>query len=77
MSDNPEQNTNKEDQSATTQNLQILALVGKMRRMMRAELEHIHDRLDQVENTRVGQPKPIPQARRRDRAPASGEIDDY
>ena len=48
MSHNLEQNTNKEDQSATTQNLQIQALMGEMRRMMRAELELIHEHLDQV-----------------------------
>ena len=77
MSHNLEQNTNEEDQSATTQNLQIQALMGEMRRMIRAELELIHERLDRVENTRVGQPQPIPQARRRGRAPTRGEMDDY
>ncbi|KAH9769530.1 hypothetical protein KPL71_012036 [Citrus sinensis] len=44
---------------------------------MRAELELIHERLDQVENTRAGQPQPVPQARRRERALARREIDDY
>ena len=53
MSHNLEQNTNEEDQSTTTQNLQIQALMGEMRRMMRAELELIHERLDRVENTRA------------------------
>ncbi|KAH9717072.1 hypothetical protein KPL71_021688 [Citrus sinensis] len=77
MSHNLEQNTNEEDQSTTTQNLQIQALMGEMRRMMRAELELIHERLDRVENTRAGQPQPVPQARRRERAPVRGEIDDY
>ena len=48
-----------------------------IRRIMRAELEVIHERLDQVENTRAGQPQPVPQARRRERVPARGEIDDY
>ena len=33
--------------------------------------------MDQVENTRAGQPQPIPQARRRERALARVEIDDY
>ncbi|KAH9704975.1 hypothetical protein KPL70_011688 [Citrus sinensis] len=77
MSHNLEQNTNEEDQSATTQNLQIQALMGEMRRMMRAELELIRERLDRVEITRAGQPQPVPQARRRERAPVRGEIDDY
>ena len=46
MSYNPEQNINEKDQFATTQNLQIQALMGEMRRMMRAKLEHIHECLD-------------------------------
>ncbi|KAH9792603.1 hypothetical protein KPL71_004191 [Citrus sinensis] len=48
-----------------------------MRMMMRVELELIHERLDQVENTRAAQPQPVPRARKRERAPAKGEIDDY
>ena len=51
--------------------------MGEMRRMMRDELELIHERLDQVENKLVGQPQLVPQARRKERAPAKGEIDDY
>ena len=77
ISHNLEWNTNAEDQYATTHNLQIQALMGEMRWIMRAELELIHERLDQVENTRAGQPQPVPQARRRKRALARGEIDDY
>ncbi|KAH9697902.1 Endonuclease [Citrus sinensis] len=34
-----------------------------MRRMIRAELELIHERLDRVENTRAEQPQPVPQER--------------
>ena len=60
VSHNSMQNTNEEDQSATTQNLQIQALMGEMRMMMRAELELIDEHLDQVENTRAGQPQPVP-----------------
>ncbi|KAH9698149.1 Endonuclease [Citrus sinensis] len=51
--------------------------MGEMRRMMRAELELIHEHLDQVENARAGQPQLVPKARRRERAPTRGEIDDY
>ena len=54
MSHNLKRNTNEEDQSATTQNLQIQALMGEMRRMIRAELELVHEHLDQVENTCAG-----------------------
>ena len=49
----------------------------EMRRMMRAELEHIHEHLDQVENTRAGQPQHVPQAQMRERAPTIIEINDY
>ncbi|KAH9780480.1 hypothetical protein KPL71_008094 [Citrus sinensis] len=77
MSQNLEQNINEEDKSATTQNLQIQALMGEMRRMMRVELELIHEHLDRMENTRARQPQPVPQARRKERAPVRGEIDDY
>ena len=47
--------------------------MGEMRRMMRAELEH----LDQVANTRARQPQLVPRARKRGRAPTKGEIVDY
>ena len=60
MSHNLERNTNEEDQSAVTQNLQIQALMGEMKRMMRAELELIHEHLDQVKNTHSGQQQPFP-----------------
>ena len=40
-------------------------------------MEHIHKRLHQVENACMGHPQPVPQARRRERALAKGEIDDY
>ncbi|KAH9668448.1 hypothetical protein KPL70_021421 [Citrus sinensis] len=51
--------------------------MGEMRSLMRAELEHIHEHLDQVANTRARQPQPVTQARRREKTPARGEIDDY
>ena len=53
------------------------ALVEEMRRMMRGELEQLHERLDQVENSRVEQPPPVPQARRRERVPVREEVNDY
>ena len=53
---NLERNTNEEDRSATTQNLQIQALMGEMRRMIKVELKHINKRLDQVENTQQAIP---------------------
>ena len=41
--------TNEEVQQQAFPNLQVQALMGEMRRMIRAELEQIHERLDRVE----------------------------
>lgn len=49
----------------------------EMRRLMRVELEHIHERLDQAENARAQQPQRISQAHRRERDPAREDVDDY
>ena len=49
MSHNRENNTSEEVPQQAVPNLQMQALMGEMRRMMRAELEHIHERLDRVE----------------------------
>ncbi|KAL5801033.1 hypothetical protein ACOSQ3_032665 [Xanthoceras sorbifolium] len=53
------------------------ALTREMRRLLRAEMESIHERLDRVENTRAKQPPPVPQARRRERFPVREEVNDY
>ncbi|KAK0601078.1 hypothetical protein LWI29_021103 [Acer saccharum] len=53
------------------------ALVGEMRRLMREELYHLHERLDQVENARAEQPQLVPQARGRQRVPVRREVNDY
>ena len=58
MSYNQERNINENDKSSIVQNLLIQTLMGEMKRMMRAKLEHIHEHLDQVENTSVGQRQP-------------------
>ena len=44
---------------------------------MKAKFEHTHERLDQIENTRVGQLQTVPQAHQRERASARGEINNY
>ena len=49
----------------------------EIRGMIKAELTHINECLDQVENTSVGQPQPIPQARRREKALVREWIDEY
>ena len=51
--------------------------MGEIKRMIKAELEHIHECLDQIKNTRTGQPQFILIAHRRERALATEEIDDY
>ncbi|KAI9200539.1 hypothetical protein LWI28_009580 [Acer negundo] len=48
-----------------------------MRWMMRGELEQLYERLDQVENSRMEQPQPVPQARRRESVPVREEVNDY
>ncbi|KAL5779425.1 hypothetical protein ACOSQ2_010162 [Xanthoceras sorbifolium] len=53
------------------------ALKREMGRLLRAEMEPIHERLDRVENTCAEQPPPVPQARRRERVPIREEVHDY
>ncbi|ONK73196.1 uncharacterized protein A4U43_C04F28270 [Asparagus officinalis] len=47
----------------------IEVLTRKMGRMLRAEMESIHERLDQIENTHVEQPQNAPRMHRRERIP--------
>jgi hypothetical protein len=49
MSNNQEADTTGEFRQLAASNLQMQALLGEMRRMLRAELEPIHERLDRVE----------------------------
>ncbi|KAK3221901.1 hypothetical protein Dsin_008926 [Dipteronia sinensis] len=53
------------------------ALVGEMRRLMREELELLHESLDQVENSRAEQPQPVRNVRGRQKVPVRREVDDY
>ncbi|KAI9195068.1 hypothetical protein LWI28_011352 [Acer negundo] len=77
MSENKDKGVN--DDSSIPANLTLWkeALVGEMRRMMRGELEQLHEHLDQVENSHMEQPQPVPQARRRERVPVREEFNDY
>ncbi|OWM89121.1 hypothetical protein CDL15_Pgr026284 [Punica granatum] len=43
------------------------AMMSEIRRVMRLELEQVHERIDQMENIHVEQPQNIPNARRRER----------
>ncbi|PSS08357.1 Myosin heavy chain, fast skeletal muscle like, partial [Actinidia chinensis var. chinensis] len=68
MSRNQEKSTSEEVPPQAVPNLQMQALMGEMRRIMRAELEHIHERLDRVEEgTQGGQPPLAPNVHRRGR----------
>ena len=49
MAQNPEKNASNDIPPPEVPNLQMQALIGEMRRMMRAECEQIHERLDRVE----------------------------
>ena len=80
MSRNHETNTNDEVPQQAVPNLQMQALMGETRRMTRAELEHIHERLDGVEGgTPRGQPPNAPNVHRRGRLHqrAIGDVDDF
>jgi hypothetical protein len=56
MSNNQEADTTEEFRQPAASNLQMQALLGEMRRMLRAELEPIHERLGKVEaETPMGQ----------------------
>ncbi|XP_035546592.1 uncharacterized protein LOC109014453 [Juglans regia] len=49
MSNNQEEDTTEEFRQPPVPNVQMQAMLGEMRRMLRAELEPIHERLDRVE----------------------------
>ena len=59
MSQNQEKSTNEEVQQQAISNLQMQALMGEVRQMMRVELEHIHERLDRVEEGTQRRQPPI------------------
>ncbi|GMN65973.1 hypothetical protein TIFTF001_036656 [Ficus carica] len=42
------------------------AMMSEMRRVLRLELEQVHERIDQKENIRVEQPQNAPNVRRRE-----------
>lgn len=43
------------------------AMMGEMKRVMRLELEQIHEQIKRMENTRVDQPQPTPNVRGREK----------
>ncbi|GMN64090.1 hypothetical protein TIFTF001_033166 [Ficus carica] len=61
---------------ATDPKLFMEAMMGEMKRVMRLELEQIHERIDRMENTCVGQPQPAPNVQRRERVQPRHEAED-
>ncbi|XP_024017069.1 WAT1-related protein At5g64700-like [Morus notabilis] len=74
MSQGPEKNTGEEIPPTLITNVQIQALMGEMKRIMRVELEHLHERLDRVEEG-TPQIKPPPNAPRKNMMPRK-EVED-
>ena len=61
MSNNQKEDTTEEFRQPAVPNLQMQALLGEMRRMLRVELEPIHERLDRAKaRTPRGQQQDIP-----------------
>jgi len=70
MSNNREEDTTEESRQPVAPNLQMQALLGEMRRMLRVELEPIHERLDRVEaGTPRGQQQDNPNRQQRGHVP--------
>ena len=70
MAHTQERDTHEEAQPQAIPNLQMQALMGEMRRMLRLELEPIHERLDRVDaGTPRGQQQNIPKRQQGRRVP--------
>ena len=68
MTQNQKDNISEEVQPQVGSNLQLQAFMGEMRRMMKRELDLIHERLDKVEEgSQRGQPSIVPTPSRRNR----------
>ena len=53
------------------------ALTSEMRRLMKSEMEQVHERMDRMEGTRLEQPHNVPNVRRRERfQPRGVRLDD-
>jgi hypothetical protein len=70
MSNNQEEDTTEESRQPVALNLQMQALLGEMRHMLRVELEPIHEKLDRVDaGTPRGQQQDNPNRQTRGRVP--------
>ena len=61
---NSSKNTTEGTNGVTDPKLLMEAMMGEMRRMLRGELEQLHEKVDRIENVRVEQPQHVPHARR-------------
>ena len=74
------QNSQSEVQGGTDPKLQMEALIGEMRRMMKADMDQLHERMDRMENINRGQQQIPLNRQRRERAaqrPAADYIEEF
>ena len=74
------QNSQSEVQGGTDPKLQMEALIGEMRRMMKADMDQLHERMDRMENINRGQQHIPLNRQRRERAaqrPAADYIEEF
>ena len=67
MSNNKDKNISGDVSRGGDPKLLMEALMGEMRRMLRVEMEQIHEWIDQVESACVEQPQNVPNVRIRER----------
>ena len=67
MSDNKDKNTFGNASKVVDLKFLTEALMSEMRRVLRAEMEQVHERIDQVENGHVEQPQNAPNVHRREK----------
>ena len=60
----------------TDPKLFMKAMMGEMKRVMRLELEQIHEQIKRMENTRVDQPQPTPNVRGREKVQRRHKAED-
>ncbi|PON67003.1 hypothetical protein PanWU01x14_105850 [Parasponia andersonii] len=67
MSDNKNKNNSGNAFGVGDPKLFMEAIISEMRRVMRAEMEQVHEWIDRIENAYVGQSQLTPNVRRRER----------
>ncbi|CAA2955075.1 Hypothetical predicted protein [Olea europaea subsp. europaea] len=60
MSDDKNTNTSRDASRKVDLKFLMEALIREMRTLLRAKMEQVHERIDQVENALVGQPQNHP-----------------